>query len=241
VNLSPEGRAGSTIIIPNSRRDSVRTLPGPDPPTLPDGISPSRGGEPVVPYAKTPGIVEVHLSNPAALFDRSAVPSYPHTGPMVNASVASFLVRSARVRRGGPQLEVAITFDSPPMPPAEEAATRAQLSNFFANEAELVELDLHVNRKEGLASVWYALPLVILAGVVAGIFYVQLNESPKGLVLDLVYLLFITIVWVMLWDPIEVLLFDSFFIRQKHQALRRLSQANVRFAYGSMTSEVRTA
>jgi len=217
----------------------VSAAPGSAPSTPSSDALIREVGEPVVPYSKTSGVVEVRLPDAAALFDRSSAPTYPHAGPMVNASVSSYLVRAARARRTGPRLEVAISLASPPMAPAEEAASRAQLSRFFANEAELVELDLHVNREEGVASVWYALPLVLLAGLIAGLFYVQLNESPKGLVLDLVYLLFITIVWVMLWDPIEVLLFDSFFIRQKHRALRRLSEANVRFVYGSSAPATR--
>jgi len=49
----------------------------------------------------------------------------------------------------------------------------------------------------------------------------------------LAYLVFITIVWVMLWDPIEKLLFDSYFIRLQSRALHKLAAAKIAFVYGS--------
>ena len=118
------------------------------------------------------------------------------------------------------------------MPPAEEADVRERLSKFFATERELAELDRHVNRSEGFASLRYAVPVVLLAVLVIGIFYSQVGAlSAEGYVAALVYLLFVVVVWVMLWDPIEVLLFNSFFLRLKIRALRKLAEANVRFVY----------
>ena len=118
------------------------------------------------------------------------------------------------------------------MAPAEEADVRDRLSRFFETERELAELDRDVNRSEGLASLRYAVPVVLLAVLVIGIFYSQVGAlSAEGYVAALVYLLFVVVVWVMLWDPIEVLLFNSFFLRLKIRALRKLAEANVRFVY----------
>jgi len=121
---------------------------------------------------------------------------------------------------------------SPPLAPAEEADVRARISRFFTTERELAELDRHVNRTEGLASLRFALPVVLLAVLVIGVFYSEVGAlNAEGYVAALVYLFFVVVVWVMLWDPIEVLLFNSFFLRMKILALRKLAEAEVRFVY----------
>lgn len=192
--------------------------------------------EPIVHFSRSSGKVEVKLANLDSLFDRSALPSYPHTGPMVERSVATFLVDSVRERPPRPKVEVVLSFQCAPLRPEEEERARAQMSHFFANEAELAELDLRINRTEAVGSAWYSIPLVVLAGLVAGLLYTlgysnPLSSPGSGLVLVLLYLVFITIVWVMLWDPVEKLLFDSYFLRRRIRALRRLAAARVAFVY----------
>lgn len=194
--------------------------------------APERAGEAVRSYRPSPGKVEVRLTDLASLFDRETKPTYPHLGPLVDPAVAAYLLRCARDQRRSPHLEVVVALDGPPADPADEASARTRLSGYFANEAELVRIDRRVNRTEGLAALRYAIPMILVAGFFAGLFYTQLgDESAKGLLLALVYLVFITVVWVMLWDPVEVLLFDSFFLRLKYEALHKLSTASVRFTY----------
>lgn len=183
-------------------------------------------------FATSPGKVEVEAKDLDGLFDRTAAPTYPHTGPMLNRTVAKFLVDSVREQRRTPEVEVTVTFRCPPLPAEEEASSRAQMSSFFSNEAELAALDLRVNRTEGLGSLRFAVPLVVVAGLVAGALYVNLGTSSAvDYLTALAYLVFITVVWVMLWDPIEKLLFDSYFIRLQHRALRKLAAAKVAFSY----------
>lgn len=151
---------------------------------------------------------------------------------MVQPAVAAFLLDSARAHRSARRLEIVVNFASPPMNSTEEDALRVHLSRYFAKETELATLDLRVNRTEGFASVRYALPVVLVAALVVGLLYAQVGEeSAAGYLTELIYLAFIVIVWVMLWDPIEVLLFNSFFIRLKIRALRKLTEASVRFVY----------
>ncbi|HYA54285.1 MAG TPA: hypothetical protein VEG42_01620, partial [Thermoplasmata archaeon] len=188
-------------------------------------------------YRVVPGRVEVRLAGPGALFDRDAVPAYPHQGPMVRPSVTAYLVQSMRLQRRSPDVDVVLSYECEPIGVPAESATRAQLASFFSNEAELAALERHVNRAEGIASLSYATPFVLAAGLVAALLYVYSGGviTTKDLLGTLVYLIFITIVWVMLWDPIEFLLFDSFFLRQKWKALRKLASANVRFEYPRST------
>jgi hypothetical protein len=192
------------------------------------------GGEPVMRMARSPGKVEVQLKDLGALFDRTAPPSYPHTGPMVSKAVAKFLADSVREERRVSHIEVIVTLQGSPLGAAEEATARAQLHHFFANEAELADLDVRVNRIEGLGSLRFSIPLVLLAGLVAGLLYVQLGTiDASDLLVALAYLVFITIVWVLLWDPAEKLLFDSYFLRLQSRALRKLAAAKIVFVYAS--------
>jgi hypothetical protein len=176
--------------------------------------------------------VTVELSDLDGLFDRSSRPKYPHSGAVVNASVAAFLTDATREQRSRPTVEVVLTFACPPLPPEEEEGTRARFRRFFTNEAELAALDLRVNRTEGVGSLRYALPLVVVAGFLALLFNTDVwpGGTAAGLV-AFVYIFFVIVVWVMLWDPIEMLLFDSYLLRMRWRALRKLAAASVQFHY----------
>lgn len=192
-------------------------------------------------FANHPRMIEVRLASLESLFDRTSAPSYPHTGPMVERSIAKFLLNAAREDRRRSEVELVFALDGPPPGAAVEAAARSQVNRFFANEAELASLDLRVDRSEGLGSLRYAIPLVVVALLIAGLFYSQLGSlSGAGYLDALSYLVFITIVWVMLWDPLEVLLFDSYFTRQRIRALRKLAAASVTFVSASKSGSPST-
>ncbi|MGP8075219.1 MAG: hypothetical protein ACLP8Y_00535 [Thermoplasmata archaeon] len=173
----------------------------------------------------------VELKNLDSLFDSDATRTYPHTESMVNKSVAKFLLDSVRLDRRKPKVELTLAFRSPPLPPDEEERVRAQMSRYFGIEGKLAVLDQSVNRTEGVGSLRFAIPVVIIAGLVAG--YLSLNTSLLGpsYLTALAYLIVITIVWVMLWDPIEKLLCDSYLIRLRVFALRKLAAAKITFVY----------
>jgi hypothetical protein len=106
------------------------------------------------------------------------------------------------------------------------------MNHFFANEAELAQLELRVNRDEGLASARFAVPIILVAGLVAGLLYTDVWEARLAdLFVALIYLAFITVVWVLLWDPVEKILFDGFFIRQRIRALHKLAKSSIVFEY----------
>jgi len=182
--------------------------------------------EPLVHLTQTTGRVEVRVRDLGALFDPEATPGYPHEGPMVNPSIAEFLIDAVREQRHQPKVEVVVLVEKPPSDPEMESRVRAQLGRFFANEAELVGLQIRVNRTEGLESLRYALPLVVLAGLVAVIASsgVLEGELPPGL-LSFIYVVFVVVVWVLIWDPIEMILFDSHLFRLRMRALRKLESA----------------
>jgi hypothetical protein len=187
--------------------------------------------EPLIRLERTPGKIEVELEDVDSLFDREAPPTYPHTGRMLNRAVAKFIVDTVREDRRSREVGVIIRFRGSPLRPEDEAGVREQLRHYFANEAEMAGLDQRVNSTEGLSSLRYAIPVVIVAGLVAGLL---LNPSAFGApayLTEIGYLIAIVVTWVMLWDPIEKLLFDSYFIRLRIRALHKLAAAEILFQF----------
>lgn len=201
-----------------------------------------RGPEPLVNTALTSARVVVNLPSLPALFEPSGSSSYPHSGPMVEHSVADFLVRMERARRRQSKAEVEIVLSRSQPTPQEEEAARAQFHRFFANEAEMADLDLRVNRAESIGALRYSVPFLLLAGVAAGILSTtSVVEGGGANILTLVYLFFLVILWVLLWDPIEMLLFDSYILRLKRRAQRKLASAGVRFVYRPLAPQAAAA
>jgi hypothetical protein len=152
---------------------------------------------------------------------------------MLNRAVAKFLVDSVRENRSMDTIGITIAIRTGGLRPDEEGRVRAWMSRYFANEAELTALEQRVNRTEGWGSLRFAIPLVLFAALIAGL----LSTNPSALggstyFTAIAYLVFITIVWVMLWGPIEKLLFDSYFIRLRIHALEKLAGAKVSFRIG---------
>ena len=58
---------------------------------------------------------------------------------------------------------------------------------------------------------------------------IELRIESKNLVAPF-YLGFITIVWVLLWDPIEKLLFDAYRLKSRIVALEKLGRASIQFS-----------
>jgi hypothetical protein len=202
----------------------------PDPTHVVDRGAPLHG-EPIVHFEKSPGRVEVELEDPGSLFDRAAPPTYPHLGPMLNSTVAKFMVDSAREDRRRREIGVTVSFRSSPLRPEEEAGARAQMKNFFTNEAEMAAMDHRVNSTEAWGSLRFALPVVVVAALIAGLLTVPSKWGVPVYLAELAYLLVVVVIWVMVWDPIEKLLFDAYFIRLRIRALHKLAKAEITFAY----------
>lgn len=189
-------------------------------------------GEPIVHLERSPGKLAVALKDLDSLFDRAAPPIYPHEGPALNKTVAKFMVDTVREDRRSPDVAVTVTFRTSPFGPEEEAGTRAQMSSFFANEAEIAALEQRVNSTEGWSTLRYAIPVVVVVGLIAGLLT---NPSTLGVspyLTEIAYLVAIVVTWVMLWDPIEKLVFESYFMRLRIRALQKLAKAKISFLYG---------
>lgn len=180
-----------------------------------------------------PFTLHVEVNDLDALFDTHRGPAFPHTRRVVDARLAEYLDKLVRERRRIRDVELEVTLREAPGSPSEEDTARRDLQAFFLAERQLAELELRVNQREGWGFLRRTFPLLIAALAVAGLLYVYEPIGTAGTIGDLVtalfYLLFITIVWVLLWDPIEKLLFDAYLLRSHIRALACLQDAKVRF------------
>ncbi len=168
-----------------------------------------------------------------ALFDASAKPVFPHTRRRVEDDLAEYLEDRAREHTRASGVEIVVALGTSGSGPSAEEEAGREVRAFFRAERELAELKLRVNQREGWGFLRRSMPLLLGALLVAGVLYLFGPDFPVGPIGDLVttlfYLLFITIVWVLLWDPIEKLLFDAYLIRSEIAALGKLAEATVRF------------
>jgi len=170
-----------------------------------------------------------------SLFDSAAEPLFPYKGRMVRARLAEYLEGLVRERPRSRAAQLSIVVREPAGNPSAEERAARDLHAYFRTRREIVDLELRVNQQEGWRFFLRSFPLLVAALVVAGVLFVDEPVGKTGTIVDivpaLVYLLFITIVWVLLWDPIEKLVFDAFLLRSRITALAKLEEAPVQFAH----------
>ncbi|MFZ0699900.1 MAG: hypothetical protein WAN74_06925 [Thermoplasmata archaeon] len=89
---------------------------------------------------------------------------------------------------------------------------------------EAVELEREVNRREGMQSLY-----VGLATALAALAFVLFVDIGLGFHTLVIYFVLPVLVWVLMWDSIEKLVFDSMFIQMRARALRKLRDATITF------------
>ena len=180
-----------------------------------------------------PAKIQLEVSRLDSIFDRSRPNEFPHGERKVVPGVASYLESLAREKREHPTVELEISVATGPVEATAKVRAGDDLHAFFACERDRVDLDLAVNRTEGWGSLRFAAPLAVGFGAIAGFLsYVlpSLLVRPGFVLLSaLPALFFAVIVWVLIWDPVEMLLFDAYLLRARRSALDKLSQARVLF------------
>ncbi len=191
-----------------------------------------------------PEPLTVEVPSVDALLDRDARKVVPHRGPMLTAGLAEFWESVAREERHRSAVDLRVRVRGPPARAEAEEAVRAAVHDYFATETGLAQRDVRVNRGEGWGALRAALPLLVVASILAGVFYYlvpSLDPRPGVDALSaLPALLFGVITWVLLWDPIEKLLFDGYLLRRRCVALEKLSRATLLFDYADGAREPRT-
>jgi hypothetical protein len=184
---------------------------------------------------RPPTTVRVVAHDAASLFDRDPSVAPPRSGRSLRPEVARFLELEIRAKPRSPAVALEVDLGESPLAAGDEERLREEIRSFFVDEERMVARELRVNRVEGWGAFRTFLPLIVVALAVAGLFYIELPRLDAAglgaLLTALVYLLFITVVWVLLWDPTELLLFDAYFLRSRLRAVRKLAAASVRFRY----------
>ena len=179
--------------------------------------------------------LRIQAADANALFDDVNRPAYPHVGRLLNPRISGYLEGLAREQRKSPQVSVRITLRSPALGTVLEEKVGRQVHAYFEEERALADLDVRVNRVEAMGSFRFGIPLIAAALAIAGLFYFAQADYSSAIFATyataLLYLFFITVVWVLLWDPIEALLFTSYFLRARRSALDKLRTAAIRFDY----------
>lgn len=183
------------------------------------------------------GPVRIEVPTIDALLDTDATADYPHTAPMLSSGLATYLENQARTRDREPTVEVEVAVASGKSDPSAETSVRNAVHAYYAAEAELADLDLAVNQREGWISFRVLIPPAIVVGILAGLSYTFFPELVMGFI-GFVFAVIIAgtcvvVAWIWVWDPIEKVSFNPVFLRARSRALRKLSTANLRFVYGS--------
>ncbi len=149
---------------------------------------------------------------------------FPFRGPILRAPLAEYLENQARRVRSAASVDLTIHAGDAPLDAEAQTRFVRNYRSFFEVKFDGVELERAVNRREGLQSLYVgvATSLVALALVV----FVDVG---LGFHTFAIYFVLLVLVWVLMWDSIEKLVFDSMFIRMRARALAKLRDAQVTF------------
>ena len=149
---------------------------------------------------------------------------FPFRGPILRAPLAEYLENHARRARTAPSVDLTIRSGDAPLDAEAQAQFVRNYRSFFGVKFDGAELERAVNRREGLQSLYVgaATSLVALA-------FVAFVDVGLGFHTFAIYFVLLVLVWVLMWDSIEKLAFDSMFIRMRARALAKLRDAQVTF------------
>ena len=150
----------------------------------------------------------VIAGEPQDLFEEG---TFPFRGPVLNESVRDHLLLRVREARTVPVVELEVRFER-------------DLRAFYTGAAEEAEAEVRVNHIEARHT--FMLGLIGSAIALAVAIPVRLY---LGFDFYIIEFLCIVVVWILMWDSIEKLLWDSMLLRMRSTATRKLRDAAVRF------------
>ena len=164
--------------------------------------------------------LSVEVSAPQDLFEPGA---FPYRSPMVKESVHQYLLTRVRIARTVPQVELDFRFDHP-LSEEEKAQFERDLRAYHEVSMAEVQAELHVNRVEARRT----FVLGLIGSVIALAIAIPLRIY-LGFDFYIIEFLCIVVVWILMWDSIEMLLWDSMLIRMRFNATRKLKDATIRY------------
>ena len=164
--------------------------------------------------------LSVDAARPDDLFEDGA---FPFRGPVLKESVQEYLLQSTRIARTVPEVELAFRFARSPTD-EEQARFERELRAYYEVATEEVQREIRVNRVEGRRTF-----LLGLIGSVIALAIAIPTRLYLGFDFYIVEFLCVVVVWVLMWDAIEKLLWDATLLRMRYRAVRKLRDATVRY------------
>ena len=162
----------------------------------------------------------VIAGEPQDLFEEG---TFPFRGPVLNESVRDHLLLRVREARTVPVVELEVRFERE-LTAEEKTQFERDLRAFYTVAAEEAEAEVRVNHIEARHT--FMLGLIGSAIALAVAIPVRLY---LGFDFYIIEFLCIVVVWILMWDSIEKLLWDSMLLRMRSTATRKLRDAAVRF------------
>lgn len=169
----------------------------------------------------------VRVPTTEALFSEEPV-AFPFEGRTLREPTSRYLIDASRRGRAARAIRLEVDVAGSALPPEKEEAVRGEIRAYFRVEAGRAEDDIRLNSVEGRRS--------LLLSLIGSLIAVAIVLPVRVLVGDPFFLfefVLVVIIWVLMWDSIEMLVYDSQMLRMRHRALVRLERAEVRFAYRS--------
>ena len=166
-----------------------------------------------------PLCLPVVAREPQDLFEEGA---YPYRGPVLKESVRDHLLLRVREARTAPAVELDFRFEGEPTR-EEKARLERDLRAFYEVAAEEAEAEVRVNHIEARRTF-----LVGLLGSALALAIAIPLRLYLGFDFYIIEFLCIVVVWILMWDSIEKLLWDSMLLKMRSKATRKLRDAAVR-------------
>jgi hypothetical protein len=164
--------------------------------------------------------LSVEAPRPEDLFEEGA---FPFRGPILKESVRDHLLTRVRIARTVPDVELDFRFDRE-LPEKQKAQFERDLRAYYEVAIEEAHSELQVNHVEARR----AFILGLIGSVIALAVAIPLRLY-FGFDFYIVEFLCIVVVWILMWDSIEMLLWDAMLLRMRYTAARKLRDATIRY------------
>jgi hypothetical protein len=143
--------------------------------------------------------------------------------PVLKESAADYLLIQAHAARTVPRIEIDSRF-AREASQEERARFEQNLRDYYQVANEEAHAQIRVNRVEGRRA------------FVLGAVTIPLRLH-FGCDVYIVEFLALVVVWILLWDSIEMLLWDAMLLRMRYRATRKLRDATIRYSPRRSPSE----
>jgi hypothetical protein len=197
------------------------------------GVIQPNGAKNTVDKPKKVVTIEVRLRDLSQLFN-SMDPS-PFLEKELDPDAEEWIVSSAEEESEDASPRLVIHLEQPgPVSAYEEETVTNAVHVFFAHKAQLSDRRLRQLFRRGRKSLWIGLAAVAVGVTIGDLAARMLPENPA---VQFVRESLIIGIWVALWRPIEIILYDWWPIRDQRKIYERLAQMDVDIRYGGQRHE----